>query len=245
MDGRSKTAYSPFREQVKKLIINVPSSAETQLPTWVSFNGYGTTAHAIFPVPLLLGQKVRIKSDTSLWTGGNTAAFSDSTQSFLEKMFKALESHGNVTINSIDGTAQFYPYREGTRFYPYYAGSLKKWRMVEMCGNLTGMEGRDSNNDCDVFASDTLAGAWCDPKALDPTTPEFSECNPKASPALNRTWSTFVDDMCPIKGADGSTRKYSGRKPVGCFSKTAVRDNELSGKDERGSGSDDSKNLCE
>ena len=86
---------------------------------------------------------------------------------------------------------------------------------------------------------------WCDPKALDPTTPEFSKCNPKASPTLNRTWSSFVDDMCPIKGADRSTRKYSGRKPVACFNQSTVRKNELSGKDERGSGSDDSKNLCD
>ena len=112
MDGRSKTAYSPFREQVKKLV-NVSSSAEAKLPTWVSLNGYGTTAHTIFPVPLLLGQKVRVKTDTSLWTGGNTKQFSDSAQSFLEKMFKALESQGNVTINSIDANlAKFYPYRQ-------------------------------------------------------------------------------------------------------------------------------------
>lgn len=242
MDARSKTAYSPFREQVKKLV-NVSSSAEAKLPTWVSFNGYGTTAHAVFPVPLLLGQKVRVKTDTSLWTSrANKPQFSDSAQSFLEKMFKALESQGTVTINSINSSQ--------ATFYPYYAGSLDQNRhessaaqmgMVEMCGNLSAMEGKDSNNDCDVFASDTLAGAWCDNS--DNTT--FSKCNPKASPTLNRTWSSFVDDMCPIKGADGSTRKYSGLKPVACFNKSTVRDNELSRKDEGGSGSDDSKNLCD
>ena len=241
MDARSKTAYSPFREQVKKLV-NVSSSAEAKLPTWVSFNGYGTTAHAVFPVPLLLGQKVRVKTDTSLWTGGNTKQFSDSAQSFLEKMFKALESQGTVTINSINSSqATFYPYYAGALDYNRYQSSAAQMGMVEMCGNLSAMEGKDSNNDCDTFASDTLAGAWCDNS--DNTT--FSKCNPKASPTLNRTWSSFVDDMCPIKGADGSTRKYSGLKPVACFNKSTVRDNELSRKDEGGSGSDDSKNLCD
>ena len=237
MDARSKTAYSPFREQVKKLV-NVSSSAEAKLPTWVSFNGYGTTAHAVFPVPLLLGQKVRVKTDTSLWTGGNTKQFSDSAQSFLKKMFTALESQGNVTINSIDANlAKFYPYRAGSSLDKRDKSSAA--RMAEMCGNLSGIEGMNSS-DCDKFASDTLAGAWCGS-----STEDFFTCNPKASPTLNRTWSSFVDDMCPIKGADGSTRKYSGLKPVGCYNKTTVRDNELSGKDERGSGSDDSKTLCD
>ena len=236
VDARSKPTYSPFREQVKKL---VSSSAEAKLPTWVSLNGYGTTAHTIFPVPLLLGQKVRVKTDTSLWTGGNTKQFSDSAQSFLKKMFTALESQGNVTINSIDANlAKFYPYRAGSSLDKRDKSSAA--RMAEMCKNLSGIEGMNSSNDCDVFASDTLAGAWCGS-----STEEFLQCNPKASPTLNRTWSSFVDDMCPIKGADGSTRKYSGRKPVACFDQPTVRDNELSGKDERGSGSDDSKTLCD
>lgn len=241
MDARSKTAYSPFREQVKKLVVS--SSAETKLPTWVSFNGYGTTPHAIFPVPLLLGQKVRVKTDTSLWTSrSNKPQFSDSAQSFLEKMFKGLESQGNVTINSINSSlATFYPYYAGSLDHNRHESSAAQMGMVAMCGNLSGMEGMNSSNDCHTFASDTLAGAWCD----NSTKSTFSKCNPKASPTLYRTWSSFVDDMCPIKGADGSTRKYSGLKPVACFNKSTVRDNELSHKDEGGSGSDDSKNLCD
>jgi len=213
------------------------SATEAKLPDWVNINGYATTSHAIFPLPLLLGQKVRVKTDTSLWTSkSNIQQFSESAQSFLEKMFKALERQGNVTINSIDASqTSFWPYRAESRFKSH------EWMMAKMCDyldNLTAIHVNGSNNDCDEFASKTLAGAWCDNAD--------SNCKPNASTiTLNRTWSSFVDGVCPLKGADGSTRQYSGLKPVACFSKAEVRENERSGKDKGGTGSDDSTNLCD
>lgn len=235
VDARAKPVYSWFREQANKLI-----ATEAKLPDWLNINGYATTSHAIFPLPLLLGQKVRVKTDTSLWTStSNIPQFSASAQSFLEKMFKALELQGKVTINSIDANQ--------TKFYPYYAGSFNDrhaigdgWMMRGMCNNLdnlTAIHGMGSNN-CDEFASKTLAGAWCD---------HADYCKPNASTiALNRTWSSFVDGVCPLKGADGgSTREYSGLKPVACFSKAEVRENERLGKDKNVTGSDDSTNLCD
>ena len=232
VDARAKPVYSSFREQANKLI-----ATEAKLPDWLNINGYATTSHAIFPLPLLLGQKVRVKTDTSLWTStSNIPQFSASAQSFLKKMFKALESQGKVTINSIDA--------KQTTFYPYRAGSFNDrrhaipdgWMMQWMCDNLTAIHGMGSNN-CDEFARNTLAGAWCD---------HADYCKPNASTiALNRTWSSFVDGVCPLKGADGSTREYSGLKPVACFSKAEVRENEILGKDKGGTGSDDSTNLCD
>ena len=230
VDARAMPVYSWFREQANKLI-----ATEAKLPDWLNINGYATTSHAIFPLPLLLGQKVRVKTDTSLWTStSNIQQFSDSAQSFLEKMFKALERQGTVTINSID--------RSKTSFWPYRAESRRhEWMMAKMCDyldNLTATHhGMGSSNDCDEFASKTLAGAWCD---------NADSCKPNASTiTLNRTWSSFVDGVCPLKGGDGSTREYSGLKPVACFNKTEVRENERSGKDKGGTGSDDSTNLCD